>query len=668
MKLLVSALLALILGQLESAFGGSPQSEAERDRKLSAELSPCAREELLGELPAGIKVPAESNGMNLSLSPDGRRFAEVGQTDKKKWVVVIDGKVGPEFEEFRYSDKSRGPGVGYFVQFSPDSQHAAYSGHSGENKWVVMLDGKAQREMECAEGSYNLPLRSFSPNGQHFAFQAKRCPNNWLMMVDGEEGPEFSYLSDPVFSPDSQHFAYVALTPARKKIVVLDHQPGPEFQELGEFVFSPDSQHMAYSVLRNVDKWAMVVDGKAGPEFLGVHGPAFSPNSQHIAYRARVDQRGWVAVLDGKPGPEFDEVGEGAIFSPDSKHLAYKAKTSSGKWVVVLDGQSGHEFEKIVKGPFFGPFGNRLAYEVLEGAKDFIVFDDKADTEYDAVPNPKTKSKQLRAYVPQWISGISGINFSPNGQHLAYIARRGQKFVVSRDREAGPEFSFIVAGPLFSSDSEHLAYIGWDPKRITVVADGKIVRELSVPAGAPLYTPIRQQATVDRFTAWDEAAGGLAGLPLAWPILLGGELFAHGAAKEVNFVEHLTFSPDSQHLAFVLGHGGRWFSGEELSRAKRQAIVDGQEGHQYDADALLNLTFSSDGKHFAYEVQKADKGKSFVVVDGHEGKAYEELLARRWGSGSQVAVRSTLRLDEKGSITYLAREGRKFFRVTQPLP
>jgi hypothetical protein len=56
-------------------------------------------------------------------------------------------------------------------------------------------------------------------------------------------------------------------------------------------------------------------------------------------------------------------------------------------------------------------------------------------------------------------------------------------------------------------------------------------------------------------------------------------------------------------------------------------------------------------------------GKSLVVVDGFEGKRYEELLADQWGP-----VKSTLRFGGESSVTYLAREGRKFYRVTQPLP
>jgi len=131
-------------------------------------------------------------------------------------------------------------------------------------------------------------------------------------------------------------------------------------------------------------------------------------------------------------------------------------------------------------------------------------------------------------------------------------------------------------------------------------------------------------------------------------------------------VERTTFSPDGQRLAYVVSHGGHTFDGQEHSRAQRRVVV-GREGRQYDADALFNLTLSSDSSHFAFEVHNADKGKSFVVLDGQEGKPYDEFLTNKMGWW-EAWVQGTLRFRDDNSVTYLAREGRKFCRVTQPLP
>jgi len=368
-----------------------------------------------------------------------------------------------------------------------------------------------------------------------------------------------------------------------------------------------------------------------------------------------------MVVVDGQLGPPFNQVGRGDFFSPDGKHLAYKAKRGPNKWVMVLDGEAGPEFEDITKGPFFSPHNGRLAYEVLQGAKCFVVLDGKAGPEFDAVPFPRGKSKGS----PQWGSSLGNVFFSPNGQHVSYVARRGQKLVVIQDEQTGPEFPFIVAGPIYSSDSQHAVYLGWEKNAISVILDGKTLKKIPVSDGRPLYTEPGREATVDRQTVWD-ATGELAAVPLLWPVLFGGEFFSVLAAKEVNFVEHVTFSGDGQRLAYVVGHGGRTFDGAEGSRARRQLVLDDREGPQYDADALLDLTFSPRGDHFAAEVHKTDKG-SFVVVDGQEGKPYDELLGSKWREGWDVRIASTLRFEGENSITYLAREGRKFYRVTQPL-
>jgi hypothetical protein len=579
---------------------------------------PAAKEELLGELPPEARLAGLFGPSAFFLSPDGRRFAAHVKTNKNKWVVVIDGKPGPEFEEVRFQDRSRLPGVEAVV-FSPNSQHAAYAGHtgSGEKGWVVVLDGKAGPEFDEVLVFGRL---QFSPDSEHLAYRAIRA-GRWFMVVDGKEGSVFQ-------------------------------------EEVGNPLFSPDSQHLAYRAKRE-GKWLMVVDGMEGPQFREMRDPMFSSDSQHVAYRAQKDRDKWMIVVDGQPGPEFAYIDQGWTFSPDGKHLAYKARTGSNKWVIVLDGQPGPEFENIAKGPFFSPDGSRLSYEVLQGPKNLIVVDAKPGPEFDAVPSTIGKSTFFH-------SSVGAFGFSPNGQHLSYMARRGQKFVVTQDGQTGPEFPFILAGPVFSTDSQHAAYAGWERDAISMVLDGKITKKISVPEGKPLYTQSGRQTAVDRETAWDSAGEVFAPLVPLWPVFFAGELFATAAAKSVNFVEHITFSPNGQRLAYIVGRGGHIFDGKEHSRAQRRVVLDGQEGRQYDAEALFNLTFSSDSSHFAFEVHNADKGKSFVVLDGQEGKPYDELLTNKMGWW-QPWVQGTLRFQDDNSVTYLAREGRKFYRVTQQL-
>lgn len=702
MKLLVPALLSLLLVPLESA-AGPPQSAA--GGKFHSAPPPAPREELLGELPPEIKPLNETNGSRLTgfypsifyLSPDGRRFAAIGRTNKNRWLVVIDGKAGPEFEEL-----AGGAGV-TSVSFSPNSKHVIYSGFRSEKGWIVVLDGQelphgahlshdfehfayittrgSERYVMVVEGQEGPEFRQigepvFSPDSQHMAYAARRG-QKWIMVVDGKEGTEFQDVRDPMFSPDSQHIAYYAER-GQRGVMVLDGKEGPEFeykQQEGYLqpMFSPDSEHMAYRAKRG-QKWIMVVDGKEGPEFEEMRDPLFSFDSQHVAYRANRGKDKWVIVLDGQAGSEFSEIAQGWRLSRDGKHLAYKAKTSADKWTIVLDGQPGPEFDNITKGPFFSPEGDRLAYEVLQGGKDFVMFDNKRGTEYDA-PFPTGINPEYAKLRPEaiekskgraWRSGssVGELVFSPNGQRLSYVARRGEKFVVSQDGQEGPDFPFILTGPVFSPDSRHILYIAWEPNAISPIFDGNATKKIAIPEGKPLYTAPREAATVDRHTAWDDTAELSGFLPFL-PVFVVGEVFTGMAAKKVNFVEHVTFSADSQHLAYVVCHGGHSFNGDGFNRAQRRVVLDGQEGRLYDADALFNLTFSADGRHFAFEVHRANRNKSFVVVDGRAGKPYDELLSFK---PNRNIMQGSLRFDDDHSVTYLAREGRKFYRVTQPLP
>jgi hypothetical protein len=91
-------------------------------------------------------------------------------------------------------------------------------------------------------------------------------------------------------------------------------------------------------------------------------------------------------------------------------------------------------------------------------------------------------------------------------------------------------------------------------------------------------------------------------------------------------------------------------------------VVDGHEHNLYDAYGI-NLTFSPDSRHVAYIVHRGLKNdKSTVVIDGREGGPYDSALGgvfrREVGADGGTSA----------EFVYIARQGRKFYRVTQPLP
>ena len=87
----------------------------------------------------------------------------------------------------------------------------------------------------------------------------------------------------------------------------------------------------------------------------------------------------------------------------------------------------------------FGPDGEHLAYAAKRGGKMVVVVDGEPGLEYD---------------------DVAGITFSPDGQHIAYGANRGGKMLVVMDDEPGPEYDGVIDnGPAFTSSDtvEYLA-------------------------------------------------------------------------------------------------------------------------------------------------------------------------------------------------------------------
>ncbi len=128
-------------------------------------------------------------------------------------------------------------------------------------------------------------------------------------------------------------------------------------------------------------------------------------------------------------------------------------------------------------------------------------------------------------------------------------------------------------------------------------------------------------------------------------------------SNDIIFAEQLTFSPSGQRLAYVVVSGGGQYAKWNTKRARRRAVVDGNEGKEYDVERLHDLRFSDDSLHVAYvvhDIKTAAGDKAVVVVDQLEGKSYDDVFCESVSFSA----------DGK-KLTYVAREGQKILRVTQ---
>lgn len=417
-------------------------------------------------------------------SPDGRRLAyEASLTWDHRQVVVVDGEVGKAYDYV------------HAICFSPDGKHVAYAGHrnrsNDKSKLMAVIDGKEGKEYERISD----PV--FSLDGKRVVHAANKGNKKWVAVVDGKEGREYDSAYPIVFSPDGRTVAYRAQKAKKHVIVVNGRETRPYDRILAGPIFSPDGRHLAYGVVKDrkrfdpnkpkdaswyfrsgtyvavVDgqesdpvafnhwmdhdmyfrfspggtrlmfwalslqtgRWTAAVDDNKTKMYRGISSNVvFSPRGERVAFVVSLFSKGhgggMATVIDGKEGKHYDYVGE-PVFSPDGKHVAYKARHGK-KWFVVVDGQEGRAYDDVGAGEslVFGCGYGYFAFLPRKGEKWAVV-----------VHLPQHKEPKINE---RFTDGVPV--FSPDGEHLAYPARRdGKWFLVLDGREFGP-FDSILPG------------------------------------------------------------------------------------------------------------------------------------------------------------------------------------------------------------------------------
>jgi len=324
-----------------------------------------------------------------------------------------------------------------------------------------------------------------SSDGQHVTYKARpqKAIHQEQVVVDGTPGSLFYYVETFEFSPDGQHLAYVAENPNQQRQLVLDGKLGPEYDDIFGFYFSPDSQHLAYEVevasSKKSETDRVIFDGAPGSAFEDITNIIFSPDSKHLAYIATSGNHQQV-VYDGTPGPVFDEIRNGSseqmAFSSDSQHLSYIG-VSGNRSQLIVDG-TGLPGYFVWEMPVHSPDGKHEAFIAAsedDRSKFFLVFDGKS------APLPAG----TRASIARDRAGTA-FPFSPDSSHFAYLVGSGGKYRAVVDGVPGPEYdgptdrdtndgmvtrSFTLFQ--FSPDSQHTALLAKKGDNWQVVVDGK---------------------------------------------------------------------------------------------------------------------------------------------------------------------------------------------------
>jgi WD40 repeat protein len=396
--------------------------------------------------------------------------------------------------------------------------------------------------------------------------------NGECVVLNGRPDPAVSVVkSATIVSPDGNRVAYKSDAEAgAKRVLVVDGKPGPTLDQVNNdtILFSSDSKRLAYSGERNGGS-VLVLDQQVLAEGANVKSDAlFSPDFSRVAYKAGLagDKRG--VRLDGVTGVAFSQVNNASMaFSRNGRQFVYVASEGEGnkaKVMVVLNGTPGEPYDRV-SALTFSPDSNHLAYIAADANKERVVLDGSPGPAFDSID-------------PYFL------RFTPSGQ-LYYRAERHGKMVLMLDGKAISESPGILDWSA-GAKGRGIAIITRAGEAWSVVFDG---------AKGPDYTTISAPVAVS-----------VDGTHFAYAATQGHQAFIvkdgmPGAAWEL-ISQGPSFSSDGSHWGYVARRDGKWF-----------VAVDGRENGPYDWFAWGSLQFSADGRHCAFLVQKA--AKWIVVLD-----------------------------------------------------
>jgi hypothetical protein len=270
----------------------------------------------------GREVPGTDGAMDISFSPDGKRWAlRCKNPEARSFFVIIDGKKGNEYQT-----------VAEKFSWSPDSSKVVYQiSSSGRNFVVVNTE-------EFPVGMVHTLSRDpivFPKVGSRYAFSSSDGSNRQhLTIVDGKNilpaglapnGDSFD------FSDDGSHYAFAVSPVGRSDSagLVIDGKHTNElftgsFGGTGWitrtrnllFLWSPNGKYFA-RVARRPDNTAAGLylnDKLAYPTTLQVSQPTFTPDGEHLYWMAAEKspdrpQNYYVVYVDGHPIMKRDSDG-----------------------------------------------------------------------------------------------------------------------------------------------------------------------------------------------------------------------------------------------------------------------------------------------------------------------------------------------------------------------
>jgi hypothetical protein len=321
-----------------------------------------------------------------------------------------------------------------------------------------------------------------------------------------------------------------------------------------------------------------------------------SPNGRRFAYV--IEKQG--IVIDGQQHmfPHMYRAGikEGTFrFSPDSQHTVFVAWVDKQEETLFYDGVPENVGWNFIdhKGAVFSPDSQHIAYIARRYVGGGVEYALKIDG----------KEREVFKESPAW-----SLTFTPDNRRVVWGESVNDKYQMREtsidgsepriERKHGPA---LLTMNFFYGGGGQLGYIAKEPEgKFFVVYDGQ-------------EHPLRFKELKSVLLSSDGKHMAYVAEPETFRnvVVKDGQPSQVYGGLEADYVkESLILSPNGQRWAYAI-----------KKRNDRLAVIDGKEGKAYRD--IAKLTFSPDSQHVAYRA--ALNNKLLIVVDGREGPGYDEL-------------------------------------------
>ncbi len=170
---------------------------------------------------------------------------------------------------------------------------------------------------------------------------------------------------------------------------------------------------------------------------------------------------------------------------------------------------------------------------------------------------------------------------SDDGLHLAYEVAlpNGDKALYVDGRETGPFDDIVDTSLRFSPDGTRIAFVEVDGDGVRMVVDGEKGRTFeAIPFDSAVFSPDGQRfayaGRIKRETLREAEDGTPAAIEEEWSVILDGQEL--GRFEDVA-AHGLTFSPDSQRLAYVVEEDSGWTVIVDGTRSRYWGAIAGRD-------------------------------------------------------------------------------------------